>query len=96
MTLLAVAIARRYGGLISLDGPLPAPPLSDDAALSALDSIAGRQARVDRTRATIMSLPGRWHEISYRTAGGNVAIYHVVDADLLTSWLQHPHFRMVK
>ena len=80
---LAVATARRYGGLISLDGLLPVPDGSD----------AGR---ADRSRALIATLGGRWHEVAYHTAMGEVAAYHVVDADLLTSWLQHPHFRMVK
>ncbi|MEU8238230.1 DUF6368 family protein [Actinoplanes missouriensis] len=75
---IAVAIARRYGGLIGLDGPLPVPTGSATA------------------REIIRSLRGRWHEIPYRTAGGDVAVYHVVDAGLLSSWLRHPHFRMVK
>jgi hypothetical protein len=93
---LAVAIARRYGGLIDLGGLLPVPPPPGVSALEAVESGVGLQEWDDRSRATIATLSGRWHEIPYRTAGGEVAVSHVVDADLLASWLQHPLFRMVK
>jgi hypothetical protein len=93
---LAVAIARRYGGLIDLDGALPVPPPAGVSVLSALESGTGRRRWEDRSRATIATLSGRWHEIPYRTASDEVAVRHVVDADLLASWLQHPLFRMVK
>ncbi|WP_435152944.1 DUF6368 family protein [Micromonospora aurantiaca (nom. illeg.)] len=49
-----------------------------------------------RSRETLTTLGGAWHEIPYLTAGGTRHIYHVVDADLLTAWLTHPLFRMVK
>ena len=77
---LAIAVARRYDGLIDLDGLLP----------------TGGPEWKNRSRAIIRTLPGRWHEIPYRTAGDEAAAYHVVDADLLTAWLQHSQFRMVK
>ncbi|GAA2529482.1 DUF6368 family protein [Winogradskya humida] len=93
---LAVAIARRYGGLIDLGGRLPVPPPRGVPALAALESGVGLQEWQDLSRATIATLAGRRHEIPYRTAGGEVAMFHVVDADLLTSWLRHPLFRMVK
>ncbi|MFV2123262.1 DUF6368 family protein [Micromonospora sp. LOL_013] len=93
---LAVAIARRYGGLIDLDGTLPVPPPPDVSALSALKSGTGRRRWEERSRATIATLHGRWHEIPYRTAWDEVAVRHIVDADLLASWLQHPLFQMVK
>jgi hypothetical protein len=66
---LALAIVRRYGGIVDLTGPLPADP---------------------------GSLPGQAHEIPYRTAEDEFAVYHLVDAELLASWLEHPQFRMVK
>lgn len=96
LAVLAVATARRYRGLISLDGLLPTPPTPDAAAVPAVGSSAVRQTQADRSEATIMTLGGQWHAIPYRTGAGEVATYHVVDADLLTSWLEHPHFRMVK
>jgi hypothetical protein len=77
---LAVATARRYDGVIDLDGLLP----------------AGGPDWKERSRATIRALPGRWHEIPYRTAWGTAAAYHVVDPDLLAAWLKHPRFGMVK
>ncbi|MCZ7423640.1 MULTISPECIES: DUF6368 family protein [unclassified Micromonospora] len=92
----AVAIARRYGGLIDLDSMLPVPPPPEVSALSALESGTGRRRWEDRSRATLATLHGRWHEIPYRTAWDEVAVRHVVDADLLDSWLHHPLFRMVK
>ncbi|MFG1891685.1 DUF6368 family protein [Micromonospora sp. NPDC049051] len=93
---LAVAIARRYGGLIDLDGLLPVPPPPEVSALSTPQSGPGRRRWKDHSRATIGTLSGRWHEIPYRTAWDEVAVRHVVDADLLASWLQHPLFQMVK
>jgi hypothetical protein len=96
LAVLAVAMARRYGGLISLCGLLPAPPPPDVAAVPAVDSSSGHRMWAEWSQATIMTLRGQWHTIPYRTAPGEVATYHLVDADLLTSWLQHPHFRMVK
>ncbi|WP_328472257.1 DUF6368 family protein [Actinoplanes sp. NBC_00393] len=66
---LALAVARRYGGIIDLTGPLPA-----DAE----------------------SLPGHAYAIPYRTVDDEFAVYHLVDAELLVSWLEHPRFRMVK
>lgn len=89
LALLAAATARRYGGFISLDGLLPVP--SGTTAPTPLDS-----EHPARSRTTIMTLSGQWHEIEYRTAWGEVATYHVVDAELLTSWLHHPHFRLAK
>jgi hypothetical protein len=38
----------------------------------------------------------RWLRVPYRTARGQAAAYHVVDAEQLTEWLEHPRFRMVK
>ena len=91
---LAVLIARRYKGLIDLGGRLPVPApvgMPPPAASDAAD-----EHRTGGARETIMALPGRWHEIPYRTAGGEVATYHVVDADFLAAWINHPLFRMVK
>jgi hypothetical protein len=93
---LAVAVARRYGGLIDLTGPLPVPPPPGESALEALASGAARERWWASSRATIATLSGTWHEIPYLTASNTTAVYHVVNADLLTSWLEHPLFRMVK
>ena len=80
---LAAATARRYGGLIDLDGPLPV------GTSTAPDPDAA-------SRAVLTGLSGRWYEVPYRTVDDVIVIRHVVDADLLTSWLRHPSFRMVK
>jgi hypothetical protein len=93
---LAVAIARRFGGLVDLDGVLPVPLPPGVSVLSALKTGAGRRLREDCSRAAMATLSGQWHEIPYRTEWGEVGVRHVVDADLLASWLLHPHFRMVK
>ncbi|GAA4264352.1 DUF6368 family protein [Dactylosporangium darangshiense] len=93
---LAVAVAQRHRGLIDLTGPLPVPPPAGVNALEAVDSGAGIEQWWATSRDTLAALGGAWHEIPYVTAGGTTAIYHVVDADLLTAWLAHPRFRMVK
>jgi hypothetical protein len=93
---LAVAIAGRYGGIIDLGGVLPVPPPPGVSVLSALETGTSRHLWEDFSRATLATLSGRWYEIPYRTALDDVAVRHVVDVDLLASWLQHPLFRMVK
>ncbi|MFI5931897.1 DUF6368 family protein [Actinoplanes sp. NPDC051494] len=93
---LAVAMARRYGGLIDLGGLLPVPLPQGVSALAALESGIGLQQWQDLSRATIATLAGRRHEIPYRTVGDEIAVSHVVDADLLALWLRHPLFCMVK
>ena len=95
LAVLAVAIARRYRGMISLDGLLPAPSPPSVVAAAAGNSSTRHQTRAEQS-ATIMTLRGQWNAIPYRTAAGEVATYHVVNADLLISWLEHPQFRMVK
>jgi hypothetical protein len=93
---LAVAMARRYRGLIDLTGPLPVPPPAEVNALDAVVSGAGIEQWRATCRDTLAALGGAWHEIPYVTARGTTAIYHVVDADLMTAWLAHPRFRIVK
>ncbi|MET7472128.1 DUF6368 family protein [Micromonospora sp. NPDC005686] len=93
---LAVATARRYGGLIDLTGQLPVPPPLGVRALDAVESGVGMAQWQARVRETLRMLGGTWQEIPYLTDRGTTAIYHVVDPDLLAAWLTHPDFRMVK
>ncbi|MEU2701731.1 MULTISPECIES: DUF6368 family protein [Micromonospora] len=93
---LAVAIAHRYGGLIDLTGPLPVPPPARVRVLDAVEAGTGIEEWWAGSRETLRMLGGAWHEIPYVAAGGTRHIYHVVEPDLLTVWLTHPQFRMVK
>lgn len=93
---LALTIATRYQGLISLDGRLPVPPPPGVSMLAALETDEGRREWAASSRELLATLPGRWHEIPYRLDGDDISTYHVVDVELLTAWLRHPQFRMVK
>lgn len=81
---------------MSVAGPCAVVLLPDAWTAPAPQSSGGRPTQLEQSRAAITTLRGRWHEIPYRTAAGEAATYHVVDAELLASWLRHPHFRMVK
>lgn len=71
--------------LAHLGALLPVPPPAGISALPALESGAGHHEWANRSRATMATLSGWWHEISNRRAGAEVAASHVVDADLLSS-----------
>ncbi|MGW1412705.1 DUF6368 family protein [Streptomyces sp. NPDC002403] len=83
---LALAFAQRLHALIDFDGVLGYTP--GDRAEEAAD--------LARARALVAALPGTVREVSYDTGSGDRWIRHVGDLQFLSSWLQHPDFRLVK
>lgn len=77
-----------------LTGAAGFSPRPEIVLAAMVNAAADHQGWADRSRATLASLGGRWQEIPYRTAWGEDATYHVVDAELLLRWLRHPDFRM--
>ena len=43
-----------------------------------------------------LALPGRVRSIGYETARGTRWLYHVLDAEAMCAWLEHPDFHLVK
>jgi len=86
---LALLLAERYDGTIDLNGALT-PPLEpeqdwDDVTIEEVEHYIQE-----------LSLPGRIFHMYYITVRDTIWISHLVDADFLRAWLQHPRFHMIK
>lgn len=82
-----LGLAEATGGLIDLYGAI-APPDPSAVLPPAHD--------VEAVRAYIREMPGRIIEVPYELAAGGDWIFHIVDAEFLRMWLNHPDFHMIK
>jgi hypothetical protein len=86
---LTLLLARRYKAMINLQGALY-PPLKRGRDI--LDATVEEVEQYIRE----LSLPGEICHVYYTTGRYTPWLYHLVDADFLAAWLQHPHFHMIK
>lgn len=86
---LVLLLAERYDGIINLEGALYPP---DEPGRDLFDVTIEEVEQYVKE----LPLPGRIFHMYYSTGRNTRWLYHLVDADFLRAWLQHPQFHMIK
>lgn len=76
----ALQLCERFGGLVNM--------------LCSIQPHSREEVTLEQISEFVRAQPGRVIEVPYLTGLDKPWVYHIVDAEFLRHWLEHPYFRM--